>query len=163
MSFAQTINTLATAVVTGQQIGAVEASVIVGQMPIVHSSRNLVNVSACPRDKILARPIIVHHDAPNELQDEVTALNKSPNTNLGRRIAFEALVNQQRKDFGSVDFDYFAFVSIFKCNKDTKAKNRSHKSYIKEGSHKLLVNPESGYITNGCTFTLNKVYRIHIK
>ena len=77
LSFAQTTRTVATALVTGQQIGAVEASIIAGQVFITQSSWNLVNVNVCHRDKILARPIIVHHDALNESQDEATALNNT--------------------------------------------------------------------------------------
>jgi hypothetical protein len=152
------MRTVGNAVITGQQIGAVEASVIVGQMPIVQCTRNLVHINACRRDDISARSIIVNHSALNNLQEEGTAYNNSPNTTLGRRIAFEALIKQQIEDFGTANFDFFAFLSTFKCTNDTKGKNRSHKSAITERSHHLLVNTESGYITNGRTFTLHKVY-----
>jgi hypothetical protein len=157
LSFRCHLQTVGNAVLAAQQVGAVQACYVLGKLPFVISSRDTVWVNCLRRGDIGSRPILLAEDELADLADDASALVDSPLTQMGKRDAYHRLYKQQVNDFGSMEVNFYAFLSCYSVKRLTRELKENSK--IKVGADHLRVD-SSGYIATPKSFVLGKVGHI---
>ena len=146
------------AVISCQQIGAVQAAYILGKLPLVKSSRASKVVNPLRRKEFTKHPVLSKDKELEGKPEECTAINHGPKTQYGMRDAYEAFYMHQRELHPDCKVvNYFSFLTSFTPQLDPD--NRSENSQKKDYSE-LLVTDEHGIITNAKTFFLQSVSNI---
>jgi hypothetical protein len=148
------LQTVGNAVIAAQQVGTVQACYVLGKLPFVISSRDTVWVNCLRRNDIGTHRIVLEEEELAELADDASALVDSPLTQMGKRDAFHTLCKQQLNDFGSMEVNFFAFLSCYSVKRLTRELKESSK--IKVGAEHLHAD-SSGYIVAPKSFVLGKV------
>ena len=101
---------LANAFILGEEIGAVYATYVVSRLPLVKTTRTIININA---DKIISKSIITEKQILQTLHADDDAYIISPTSNLGKRLAFENLVRQQLATYNEILIDFYSFVTHY--------------------------------------------------
>ena len=147
LSNKQLLYNLASAISQSQTVGAVQAGYLVLGLNIVNSTRKNVNANTLQRRDINFHTVTVSAAILTELDEDDSAVNNSPCSQLGRRNAYHILYLRLIELYGSTTITFFAFLSSY-----TVAKT-SNKSV----DPPELVVDDNGIITNAKSFVINKV------
>lgn len=148
-TYRQMINTVANAITQMFQVGAVQASWFIHDLPIVISSRDSTNVNALKRKDINIHTILCNTDELNALPRGSTAVNKSPSCQLGRRDAYYRLYKRLKKLYRVCRINFFSFLQAFRTIRNTSKKGKIEPP-------DLTVDVK-GVIDNAVTFVIDKV------
>ena len=155
----------------GDQIGSVHAVYILGRLPLIKSSRTVININS---DQIISKSIITDPIILETMGEDEDAYNSSPTSAIGKRLAFLELVKEQRKLYNTIDIDYYTFNTYFNITKPTQSHYKKYDERVKTTNYKiplLQLNNEGkmlyknnddksenvSYCTN-LTFIINNVY-----
>jgi hypothetical protein len=152
MSFLQKLRAVGNAVAGAQQVGATEATYVLGKMPLVKSSRVTINVNVLKRKELDSHAIVTDESELAQMQGDESALVVSPSTLLGTRDAYHALSQQQISEYESMEVTFFAFLSAYR----TRAAPPTGLANARNGPPRLSVN-EHGFVNNPKSFIFGEV------
>ncbi len=155
LTYLSKLSAVSAAVLAAQQVGTVHACYILSRQKLVKSSRTTVAVNLIPRKDVTSR-LLLSVNEMDDLQEDDSAFNNSPSSQFGKRDAYQDLNIYQIAQFGSMEVDFFSFMSTYTLKSAVGVKLGAN-TKIKEGVHKLLMDNDTGRITNAVTFILNKV------
>lgn len=152
MSFLQKVRAIGNAVVGAQQVGAVQASYVLGRIPLIKSSRTTLNINVLRRKDLDHRTIVTDEEDLSMMDKNASALLNSPSTVLGTRDAYHALCMQQTAAHGTMEVTFFAFLSAYRVK---AAPTTGYGKARIEPPH-LLVN-EHGFVIEPKSFIIEEV------
>jgi hypothetical protein len=151
------LRAVSTALIEGQQVGAVHACYILSKQKLVRSSRAVDTVNSLARKDITGQAVIIDEGILESMENNASAFSDSPSTQLGKRKAFHIFSSTQKQLYGVAKFDYYSFLSSYRTTKDNPA-SRGTATKIVDGVnlHQILVD-EEGFMTNAKTCFINGV------
>jgi hypothetical protein len=144
------LRVITNAVYAAQQIGTVQACYTLLQLPFVQSSRTVMAIN-CLRRTEMPKSIIYKKGELDQLDPQMTAELKGPNSSIGRREAYQCFVKQQHQ-LARGDGPRRCFVSLFSLysSYSVKMKGENDKSRIRPPP--LLEIDDRGFIINPVRF-----------
>lgn len=119
---------LANAFILGEEIGAVYATYVVARLPLVKTTRTIININA---DKIISKSIITNKEILQTLNADDDAYIISPTSNLGKCLAFENLVRHQLTTYNDILIDFYSFLTHYDPKCATTKQINEHKKNSK--------------------------------
>jgi len=96
--------------------------------------------------------IITNPDTLNSMEANETAIEKGLQSQIGKRNAYQLLVNDQRaNNNGYCEITYFAMLTHYRLS---KILNRKSQVKALSSNQLILLNKQSGKLTLSITFTL---------
>ena len=148
---------LSNAIISGTQIDAVQACYVIGKLPLVKKTREVISVNTM---KDISYSLITEKEMIENLNEDEDASNITPASQLGKRLAYEKFIIKQIEQYPNQKYiDFYTFLSCFRTGKYKETTESTEKK-----KSKLLEIPlfdfdsKEHIIKNGKSFVIDEIY-----
>ena len=156
IEFQAHLRAAATAVISAQHIGTVQACYTLLKLPFVQSSRKVININ-CKKRRYMAKSVVFKKKELDQLDPTLSAELKGINSSAGLRDAYSLFVSQQRSlatnEEKKCNVSMFSLYSSFSLNEEPSASVSSRSIPLPN----LLDIDKHGFIIDPSRFQIDSV------
>lgn len=120
-SVASEMKAVVSSLLASIEVGLPQACMTLLNLPFVHSSRDTVKVNTLPAERVIRR-IVVDMAELDGMDPDASAVDVTPTTQLGRRLAYAALARQQDAvyEHGNCEVTFYHILTHYRMTKPRK-------------------------------------------